>query len=302
MDDFKRAFYEVTFERDFLKKTENSFQDFFSEIMEKCYPSDFIRVRPWGNVGDRKNDGYLKSQRILFQVYAPNEMEATKAIKKIDEDFRGALPYWQAHFDQWIFVHNSRNGLGPDVTKKLLDLAIINNLVRVLSWGYEELRIQVFNLNEVDLASLLGPAPSNKDMQNIGFKELEIVLRTIAQQVPSEPDLRPVPPNKVASNALSNNVEMLLNTGMRKAHLVGRFFNEWHDPTFGDKMAEAFKHKYNSLRNSELLPDEIFAELIQFALGNQIKDAGYLASVTAVLAYFFEQCDIFERPNKKVIS
>jgi len=85
-------------------------------------PSDFIRVRPWGNVGDRKNDGYLKSERRLFQVYAPNEMEAAKAIAKIDEDFTEALPFWKLHFDNWSFVHNARDGLGPDVTKKLLDL------------------------------------------------------------------------------------------------------------------------------------------------------------------------------------
>ena len=68
MDQLRRAYYEVVFERDFIKKKGAAFQDFFSEIMGKGYPEDFIRTRPWGRSGDRKNDGYLKSRRILFQV------------------------------------------------------------------------------------------------------------------------------------------------------------------------------------------------------------------------------------------
>src|SRR5208337_4018326 len=105
-----------------LKKRGNAFQDFFADIMEKRYPGDFIRVRPWGNVGDRKNDGYLKSERTLFQVYAPNEMAAAAAIAKIEEDFTGALPYWQQYFDKWVFVHNAYDGLSPQIVAKLLEL------------------------------------------------------------------------------------------------------------------------------------------------------------------------------------
>jgi len=38
-----------------------------------------------GNAGDRKNDGYLRSERTLFQVYAPNEISANDATAKINE-------------------------------------------------------------------------------------------------------------------------------------------------------------------------------------------------------------------------
>ncbi|QBD80397.1 hypothetical protein EPA93_32265 [Ktedonosporobacter rubrisoli] len=60
MDKLTRAYYEATFKAAYLEKGGNAFQDFFSEIMEKCHPSDFQRVRPWGRMGDRKNDGYLR--------------------------------------------------------------------------------------------------------------------------------------------------------------------------------------------------------------------------------------------------
>jgi hypothetical protein len=99
-----------------------AFQEFFCSIMELGHPGDFQRVRPWGSAGDRKNDGYLRSRRILFAVYGPNEMKAREAVAKIDSDCNGAVPHWQQYFDTWVFVHNSRDGLGPDITKKLGEL------------------------------------------------------------------------------------------------------------------------------------------------------------------------------------
>ena len=50
----------------------------------------------------------------------PKRDESRQCIAKIDEDFAGALPHWKEYFDQWVFVHNSKEGLGPDVTAKLL--------------------------------------------------------------------------------------------------------------------------------------------------------------------------------------
>jgi len=295
MDDLTRAFYELSFENSFLKKRGNAFQDFFSEIMEKRYPGDFVRVRPWGNVGDRKNDGYLRSERTLFQVYAPNEMKARETISKVQEDFNGALPYWKEYFDTWVFVHNSRDGLGPDVTKTLLDIDAINPQVQVGHWGYEELRQEVFTLGEADLASLLGPAPTMKNMLQLGFDSLQIVLSAIVRESPS-PDqyIRPVPPNKLSANALSHHTATLLNAGMIRADLVGKFFNQWHDPTLGNEIAEAFKREYERLRSQNLLPDRIFQQLWRFAGGVERGAPDHEAAVLAVLAYLFEKCEIFE--------
>lgn len=295
MDTLTRAYYEAVFEREFLKKKGNAFQDWFSEIMEKCYPGDFQRVKPWGNVGDQKNDGYLKSRRKLFQVYAPNELAAAKAIEKIDEDFMEALPHWEDYFDEWVFVHNSREGLGPQVTKRFLELEHANSPLKVYPWGFEELRQEVFNLGESDLAALLGPAPSNRSLLNLRYEHLQIVLQTIAQQQPPlDQDIRPVPADKVEANKLSDNVVILLHAGSRKSDLVKQFFERWHDPTFGDRVAEAFKQHYQKLKDSALSPDLIFYELQAFAGGERLNTPDHQAAVLAVLAYYFEQCDIFE--------
>jgi hypothetical protein len=98
-DPIAGSFYELMFRSAFREKKADEFQAFFSTIMEMRYPADFVRVRPWGAAGDWKNDGYLRSKRMLFQCYAPNSMRPADCVSKITEDFKGALPHWRQFFD-----------------------------------------------------------------------------------------------------------------------------------------------------------------------------------------------------------
>ncbi|HEY0463789.1 MAG TPA: ABC-three component system protein [Polyangiaceae bacterium] len=296
MDGVARQFYEQCFKIDFLEKKGDEFQYFFSSVMEKAYPADFIRVRPWGNVGDRKNDGYLKSKRMLFQVYAPNEMSAVACVSKIDEDFNGALPHWNQFFSHWTFVHNSMRGLGPEVTAKLLELGAAHANVTVLPWGFEELRREAMNLDESELASLFGPAPTRQGMIELGLADLAPVLDHITR-LPAigEPDLRPVPADKLQRNLLSDSVAGLLRAGMSRADLVRKYFKL--KPTLQDQIAEAFRAQYAAVRATAASPDEIFATLQRCTGGDSISSPSRQNAVLATLAFFFEECDIFERPE-----
>jgi len=140
MEPLEKAYYETKFENAFLKAKGNAFQTFFNDLMERAYKCDYMPCRPWGNRGDRKNDGFLKSERRLFQVYAPNEMTEKASIDKIEEDFNGAQSFWGKHFDKWAFVHNAHDGIPPHVQKKMLDLEEANPGIRLDPWGLEELR------------------------------------------------------------------------------------------------------------------------------------------------------------------
>jgi hypothetical protein len=304
LDRIARAYYELLFENALLKKKGEEFQDFFSSLMEKLHPGDFQRVRPWGQLGDWKNDGYLRSERTLFQVYAPNEHSAAETLRKIEEDFTQALPYWKQHFDRWIFVHNSGTGLGPEVTKKLLDLGASYTPLLVGAWGFEELRQRAFRLAEPELASLLGPvplAPTEHGLDSLGIPDLLPVLDHIARlPPPPEPDLRPVPPDKLHHNLLSDHAATLLKAGMRRSPLVRRYFDSRSDPTDRDRVAQAFRAKYEELRRSRLSPDEIYVRLQKFVDGQLLVPTHRQEAVLSVLAYFFEECDIFERTPGEV--
>ncbi len=294
MDRVARAFYELKFRDVYHSKTGNEFQDFFADLMEKAHPGDFMRVRPWGNVGDKKNDGYLKSTRTLFQVYAPNEMSAAKAVAKIDKDFNECIPHWKEHFDCWVFVHNSKTGLGPDVAQKLLDLDAAHDEVSVGHWGAEELRQKAFELSESDLASLLGPAPTLRDMLDLGLEALAPVLDQVAAMpAPESPDLRPPPADKISRNMLSQHVETLLTVGMTRAELVRKYFGV--QPARQDEIARSFRIHYEDLRARGMSPDDTFSELQQYAGGQVVPSPARQSAVLAVLAFFFEECDIYER-------
>jgi hypothetical protein len=292
------AYYEYKFEIAFLRSKGDSFQTFFESLMTLAYKADFMACRPWGNQGDRKNDGYLKSERSLFQVYAPNEMEASKAKIKISEDFEGAKKHWGKHFEIWIFVHNATDGLPPHVQELLLDFEVHNRGIKLQAWGLEELRLIFRKLSTEDKASWFGFAPNEETKIRLGFNDLKVVLERIAT-LPDPPmtDVKDVPAGKIEANALSESVSHLLKEGMVKAHLVENFFSQWHDETLGDRLAEAFKVEYRRLRDNGLVPNQIFADLQSWAGGGYRGVPEHELAVLTVIAYYFERCDIFEEPR-----
>lgn len=288
------AYYEQKFEIEFLRAKGDAFQTFFERLMGLAYKADFMACRPWGAQGDRKNDGYLKSKRRLFQVYAPNEMDAAKAEAKITEDFAGAKEHWTRHFDSWVFVHNATDGLPPHVQQLLLDFEAANPGIQLQPWCLEELRLIFRELSHDDKASWFGPAPNEETKIRLGFADLEVVLARIAA-LPAPPmtDVKDVPAGKIEANALSEAVARLLKEGMIKSPLVADFLSQWHDETLGERLAEAFKAEYRRLRGDHV-PNQIFAELQSWAGGDHRGAPEHELAVITVIAYYFERCDIFE--------
>ena len=249
----EQAYYEQKFEIEFRRTKGKTFQEFFNKFMSLAYKADFMACRSWGNKGDRKNDGFLKSERRLFQVYAPNEMTEDKASAKIQEDFEGAKVHWKEHFDKWTFVHNAVDGLPPHVQKILLDFEKANQGITLEPWGLEELRIIFRRLTLEDLQSWFGFAPTEET--KLGFEDLQVVLEHLAgQSEPAEQTVRDVPPGKIEANAMSESTATLLKTGMKKFPLVGNFFDRWHDPTFGERIADSFRTEYQALLQKNFVP------------------------------------------------
>src|SRR5438093_1833481 len=121
-------------------------------------------------------------------------MAAAEAIAKIDEDFAGALPHWQQHFDKWVFVHNAHDGLSPQIISKLLELEQKNPSLKVTHWSLEELRQRLRRIPVDGLQSWFGFAPTDSAKLSLSVAELETVLQHIAQAHPPVGETpRPVP-------------------------------------------------------------------------------------------------------------
>lgn len=297
MDEVSRAFYEICFENRFLRSKGNAFQDMFADIMEKHYPGDFQRIRPGGPDGDGKADGYLRSTGMIYQVYAPDQIKVKTTEKKIKEDFEGACQYWGARMKGWTFVHNARSGLLPGIVSILDEIASQNCHLTFRVWGFEELRELVFQLDEQALALLFGQAPTIRDVASVSAEDLKPIILGIADgHSIADEDVRPVPPEKLSKNQLSLSVQLLLTHGMASANHIRKFFNRSVDPGLGDKVAARFKYQYGMLKGAGLTPDEIFFGLRDFAW-HGMPSPREESAVLALLAYLFEQCDIFERPK-----
>lgn len=300
LDRVQQQSYQLQFENRFLKAKGDAFQRLFEELMGRVYPGDFEACRPWGRDGDRKNDGYLPSARTLFQVYAPNEIEAASTIKKINEDFAGGKDHWQQYFDRWVFVHNAYDHrLPPAVIKTVADLRQQNPEIAIETWGYPELLAEFRKLGLADLESWFGPVPTAEDNTRVGFAEIQAVVEHIKlSHSPANLSPRPVPFGKIEFNQLPDAVAAFLKLGMEKAPLVANYFSTCRDPLYGERVAAAFKARYEELRDKQppLHPHDIWGELDDWAGFNSTKKPIEKLAITAVLAWLFDSCDIFEEP------
>lgn len=105
----------LEFENRRLKISGNEFQRLFEDIMVRAKPG-FIRIRPYGPLGDRKCDGLFQADSTIYQVYSPDELKQADLQKKINEDLDGAVQHWKDRIKKWIFVYNDKKGgLPPDI-------------------------------------------------------------------------------------------------------------------------------------------------------------------------------------------
>lgn len=298
---FIQSHYDQSFKIRFLESKGEAFQLFFEHLMGYAYRSDFIACKPYGKQGDKKNDGILPSERKLFQVYAPRALDSARTKAKITEDFDGAKAHWSDHFDTWVFVHND-GALPPEVITHILNLRKANPRITIETWGEKELLSVFRKISPADLASWMGPPPTAEVISSVGFDEIQLVLESLAKRenLPVQP-AKPVSPGKIEANDLSEDTRDLLNAGTIKSPLVARFFERWNDATYGERMSGAFRKRYIELRDMKppMHPDDIYTHLFKWAGGGTMKSTGHQMAIYAVLAHFFESCDIFEPAKEK---
>lgn len=294
MDDTQRAFYGLKFENAFLREKGKAFENLFARVMGHRFAGDFEPVRPYGPKGDLKCDGFRVSDGTVFQCYAPDTTKLENLLKKIDEDFNGAVSHWGTRMRRWTFVHNDHRGLPAEATQKLADLRSAHPNIVIDVVSSSELHKMVMVLTIDQLEDIFGTVPSQRTLERLSFSELRPVISAIQRQEPeAEPPLAAPSSNKLQNNNLSSDAADLLRQGRRREKLVQDFFDRWPDPGFGEEIAEAFRNRYQALKAVGLSPDQIFGELQRFA-GGMDGLPSHQAAVLAVMSYFFERCDIFE--------
>ena len=289
--------WEIKFRLACAERRGDAYQELFAQIMERRDPG-FQRVRPWGNAGDRKNDGWSPARRMLFQCYAPASLTAADLTNKLDEDYAGAIDYWKDYFDTWVFVHDDLTGMAPIVAKKIAELNKKSEDVACTAWGHHELREEFASLHDADRTAILGPALTPHDFMSVDAAKLKPLIAALGNMTPDPGAVvTAVPPDKIDANELAPAQVEFLKFGSVRAPLVEQYLtNSFILPTHADEIAEAVSTRYKHLRADGLTAADTFDVLLAWISGGG-GDSTTAANALAIQAYFFERCHIFEVPG-----
>lgn len=293
--------YKIALRLKLRQTSGDAFQDFFSTVMAKGHGDDFVRVRPFGQKGDKGCDGYLQSNGQLFACYGALNGEKGKVdylIGKMTDDFAKAKGHLSDIIKEWHMVHNLVDGLPVEAISKLDELRKANPGIVFGFIGLEGIEGRIAQLNSDDVAELLGPQATNKDAQDIQPAELQALVQGIVSSVfdgaPASGPIAPVPSDKLDANGLPNHWHQMIEHGWKNAYYVAEYFERHHDPLIGERIASLFRERYQYLRSQALSTEAIMDNLYEFVVGIGSVPPARQVAAQALLAHLFESCDIFE--------
>jgi hypothetical protein len=297
MDPLKLNTYRMAAEIKFWKLKRTAFQDWLGDIMSRRFPEDYLRIRL--SQGDGGLDGYRLSTQTVYQVFAPREYSSSEIVGKIQGDFEHAkktLAYKKLVMKEWVFAHNDPDDLAHDVVTELAKLQQDNPTIKIRRWEFAAIWNEIKQLAEDELVDLFGAAPTLEMLEQLCYQDVIPVVEYLSSaKAPPLPPTDPPSPRKLEFNDLSPERADIVIRGRVKQGLVESYLNEMPDDDRPENIAQAFRDKYASLRESGMKADPIFDELWLFAGGQAFaSDPVKIAAVMTVLAFYFDNCDIFE--------
>lgn len=301
MDLTQEYWWKISLELKLRKISGDAFQDFFSNVMQKCHGDDFVRVRPFGRKGDKGCDGYLQSSGQVFQCYGAINGDGGKVnylIGKMKADFEKAKEKIPSIMKEWHMVHNLIDGLPIEAVEVLDSLKTENPDIKFGFIGLEGFEERINSLANTQVESLLGPTATNHDSRNLQIEELRILVSVVAQAAESMTatglPIDPVPADKLDANDLPWHWRSLIAGGWQNAHLVASYLDRHPEPLVGERIARLFNEKYQYLKVQHLCPGSIMTGLYEMVTGSGTVSPQRQVAAQALLAHLFESCDIFE--------
>jgi hypothetical protein len=304
----KRYWWRVALELKLRKSYGDAFQDFFSLVMAKAHGSDFVRVHPFGQLGDKGCDGYLQSSGRVFQCYGALNAEQDKVaylVGKMKTDHAKAAKELGSLMKEWNMVHNLIDGLPIEAVQVLDALKKGNPKQEFAFFGVESFEEIIFSLDEQKIEDLLGIAATALDGLSLQTAELRDLVNSVALAL-DETDgtiasIQPVPTDKLKFNKLPNPWVKLIEFGWSNAYLVADYLSKRPEPLFAEQLAEHFRNRYAYLKSQALTPSAIMSSLYEMVVGSGNVTAPRQVAAQALLAFLFESCDIFEDHPSMVI-
>jgi hypothetical protein len=297
----EKALLRTRFKLLIYEREGQAFEDLFTSIMSYA-ELDFIQIKPWGVIGDRKNDGYIPSKGIFFQVFAPEDVRKSypEVIKKLKDDFSGLLKQWPQPIKEFYFVLNEKyKGINADSIQTMNKIKLENNLLKAEFITASKLENLLFSLPDDQILTIAGAIPNIVKSKRLDFSVLNEVIDYIINLPfpnPAKSEIKlPDWDKKIKFNQLSEAVSALLNTGsIQITQLENYIANRGN--FLGDTLRDKMNEIYISERDT-YSGDVLFWKIIERASPKTTQ--AYLGAVLVIMSKYFESCDIFDRPMEE---
>lgn len=274
----------------------SAFQDFFDDVMTLCVPG-FVDVRTHGKLGDLSSDGLALHDGRLYACYAPETVDYAATIRKFRSDLTGAIKKRSGQFTTFVFVHNDVRGMHPQLSAEMAAAQSTHPRIAFEIMGFRHFRDLLGKQQSSDVEEVLKtPLPMHHTVA-VGLQEMEELLADLASKRLS--DASPVPIETVSAHKLlysdlMTDTQAELRNGMRHSAMISDYYQRRIDITERDEVAARFHAEYLDAINNGLDPEDVLLRMREFLAGNRTSTAPRYRAQTAILAYFFESCDIFE--------
>lgn len=274
----------------------NAFQSFFHDVMSLCVPG-FVDVRTHGNLGDQSSDGLDLHDCKLYACYAPETVDGAATSRKFTSDLDGAIKKRPGQFTTFVFVHNDVRGVHPEISTALAEARTTHPGISFEVMGMRHFRDLLGKQDSRDVEVLLKSQLPMHHTVAVGLQEMEELLADLATMRLS--DIPPLPVenvsvHKLRYSELTKDSQAELRDGMRHSAAISDYYRRRIDITERDDVAARFHAEYLDAVNDGLEPEDVLLRLREFLAGNRLPSAPSYRAQTAILAYFFESCDIFE--------
>ncbi len=273
------------------------FEDIFTAIMNYV-ESDFQSIKPWGNIGDRKNDGYIKSKGIFFQVFSPEEITTSypNVIKKLNGDFNGLLNQWSPVNEFYFVVNDKYQGVNADCEQAIQSIKQDHGLTNSGFKTAADLENLLFSLDEDQVFAIVGFLPDPAMIQ-LDFSVLsEIINHLMSLSLPKTKDSRIIYPDwdeKITFNNLDSLEAKYLNDGFLQIGSLDEYLNNQSN-FFADEVKDKIREIYIECSKT-CSGSELFWKMVNMI--STKAETSFQSAGIVLISKYFETCDVFEEPK-----
>lgn len=309
----QKYYSELRFSLTAIKSDGQKYEDLFNDVMILS-KSGFRKVKAYGNIGDRKNDGFQPSTGTYYQVFAPENIDKERtianAVSKLEEDFTKLKAQWEddTPIQEFYFVLNDKQkGSPPPVEQKVAELRSLYPDIIFGTFTMDDLLNEFLTLELERQQSIIGFIPSPMSLQTVSISALTCTIEHLMSfnisddKINEDFDLEEFY-DKIQFNYLDQRVSDLLEKAETQTYILDEYFSRNQNKRLKKFIRDSLNYMYETEKEkygdviSPMNSSIIFYNVLDNCAADKGREA--INSSLVLMSFFFTSCDIFEKPDK----